>query len=296
MKLYNNRLLAIISILFLLNATEISAKISLDNVVYTAQDSIKVEQFLADAYKEKPENAVLFFARKFIDVPYVAKTLDRDATQERVVVNLTEMDCTTFVETSVALARTFYNNKRTFCDYVEELAALRYDGARIAYEHRNHYFSGWIMWNTERGAVAERQLGSLSVAKQQRILVNYMSLHPNAYPQIKANPSVMQPKIKEMEARVSGGTCYYIPKASLNRSGVIKPSVADGDIIVITTNKKGLDCSHIGFAVWHSDGLHLLNASQIHGRVIDEPMTLYQYMQRHPSQTGIRVVEVKKRK
>ena len=64
------------------------------------------------------------------------------------------------------------------------------------------------------------------------------------------------------------------------------------DNVTIITNKKGLDTTHIGLASWHADGLHLLNASSIHKKVIDEPMTLYTYMQKHPSQIGIRACRV----
>ena len=56
--------------------------------------------------------------------------------------------------------------------------------------------------------------------------------------------------------------------------------------------KKGLDTSHLGFAVWKEGRLHLLNASSIHKKVVLEPMTLRQYMQKHPSQLGVRVVRV----
>ena len=65
------------------------------------------------------------------------------------------------------------------------------------------------------------------------------------------------------------------------------------DIIAIITSKKGLDTSHIGIAVWKTDGLHLLNASSIHRKVIVEPMLLKNYMLKHPSQLGIRVVRLK---
>ena len=58
------------------------------------------------------------------------------------------------------------------------------------------------------------------------------------------------------------------------------------------TRKKGLDTSHLGFAVWKEGRLHLLNASSIHKKVVLEPMTLRQYMQKHPSQLGVRVVRV----
>ena len=74
----------------------------------------------------------------------------------------------------------------------------------------------------------------------------------------------------------------------------MRNAIQDGDIIAITTKKKGLDTSHIGFAIWHLDGLHFINASQIHKKVVEEPMTLYDYMQKHPSQKGIRIVRWKK--
>lgn len=280
------------ALLWLISAMAMAGA-TLDEVDYTPQDSLRVVELLAEAYDEKPQNAVLFFARKFIGVPYVAKTLDRDAMRERLVVNLREMDCTTFVETSVALARTFYNKKRSFGDFVEELTALRYEQGRVAYESRNHYFTGWIMSNTRRGVVAETDLSPLAFAQKQHVEASYMSRHSQNYPQFKANPQLIEP-IKAMEKRVSGGDYSYIPKSDVGRSPQLRPLIGDGDIIVITTSKAGLDCSHIGFAVWRSDGLHLLNASQIHGKVTEEPMTLYNYMKKHPTQTGIRAVRVGK--
>jgi len=290
----NSQFLILNSILaFCLFPAQIMAEDLSHSVCYTPQDSARVVELLAEAEELQPENAVLFFARKFIGVPYVAKTLDRDTEREWLVVNLTEMDCTTFVETAVALARTFYNNKRAFSDFVQELAALRYEQGKVAYESRNHYFTGWIASNTSRGAVAERDLSPFPFAKKQHVEVNYMSRHSKFYPQLVAHPALVQ-AIGEMECRVSGGTYSYVPKTHVGRTAGLKPLIGDGDIIVITTSKAGLDCSHIGFAVWRGDGLHLLNASQIHGKVIEEPMTLYNYMKKHPTQTGIRAVKVEK--
>ena len=48
--------------------------------------------------------ATLAAARYFVGRPYVASTLEREP--ERLVVNLREWDCTTLVESAVALART----------------------------------------------------------------------------------------------------------------------------------------------------------------------------------------------
>jgi hypothetical protein len=80
----------------------------------------------------------------------------------------------------------------------------------------------------------------------------------------------------------------------LNESEKVLKHVKDGDILALVTKKSGLDVSHVGFAEWGKDGkLHLLNASSIHKKVVLEPMTLYQYIQKHPSVLGIRVIRIK---
>ena len=72
--------------------------------------------------------------------------------------------------------------------------------------------------------------------------------------------------------------------------------VRDGDIIAIVTSKRELDTTHLGFAVWHRDGLHLLNASSLeqNGRQVIEPVeTFYHYMMSHPSSIGIRIARIR---
>jgi hypothetical protein len=95
-----------------------------------------------------------------------------------------------------------------------------------------------------------------------------------------------------MEQRVSGAKFRYIPKSLVSNSSLLRKAVRDGDIIAITCKKKGLDIAHLGFAVWQNDGLHLLNASMLHKKVVLEPMTLAQYLQKHPSHTGIRIIRI----
>jgi len=73
----------------------------------------------------------------------------------------------------------------------------------------------------------------------------------------------------------------------------MRQTVKDGDIIAITCNKAGLDIAHLGFAVWRPDGLHLLNASQLHHKVVEEPMTLRNYLSKHSTFTGIRIVRLR---
>ena len=59
------------------------------------------------------------------------------------------------------------------------------------------------------------------------------------------------------------------------------------------TTKAGLDYSHLGFAVWGKDGrLHLLNASSVHHRVVEEPMTLHRYLKERKTSVGIRLLRL----
>ena len=108
---------------------------------------------------------------------------------------------------------------------------------------------------------------------------------------LKAHPE-WKPGIRKLEQSVNGKRYRYVPKGKIANTAVFRNAIHDGDIIAIITNKKGLDTTHIGIASWHKDGLHLLNASSIHKKVIDEPMTLYTYMHKHPVQIGIRVCRV----
>ena len=66
-------------------------------VHYTIEDSIMVEQLLSDAKLHcLDKHYPLYFAHRFKGIPYVGGTLDRFDT-ERLVVNIRELDCTTFV-------------------------------------------------------------------------------------------------------------------------------------------------------------------------------------------------------
>ena len=257
-------------------------------------DSIKICTLLKNA-RQQPADACLplFFAREFLGKPYVAHTLEV-GDKEHLVVNTRELDCTTLVETVTALTKCAYQKKYTYADYRAALQAMRYRNGRIDnYTSRIHYFTEWITQNSKTGLVTEIQQPSPPFMAIQTVSVNYMSQHPQSYKALKAHPEYV-PEIRRMEQRVSGQQFRYIPKARVGRSAELRKVVKDGDIIAITCNKAGLDIAHLGFAVWKNGNLHLLNASQLHHKVVEEPMTLWQYLRQHPSHTGIRIIRINK--
>ena len=234
----------------------------------------------------------LWYAQQLIGTPYVGQTLEVNK-QEQLVVNLRELDCTTFVETALALALTQQQGSTRYEDYCQNLIRIRYRNGKLqGYPSRNHYFTQWIASNEQQGFVKERKTPQ-AISQTQVLDLHYMSLHPQLYPMLK-DDSKAQATIRKYEQEWKGKRVSYIPRTQLNQSRQSALGfIQDGDILAIVTRKDGLDTSHIGFAFWDKDGkLHLLNASQIHKKVILEPMTLYEYMGKHPSQLGIRVVSV----
>ena len=262
---------------------------SLNGISQKESDSVFVERVLCEA----PDSAgTLYFARLFQGRPYVAHTLEVNDVEE-LVVNTRQLDCTTLVENVVALSLCHQQGKRSFNDFCTTLQALRYrHGILDNYPSRLHYFTDWIMDKTEMGIVSEIQMKEAPFTALQTIKVNYMSLHPKAYKALAAHPEFI-PQIVTQEKALTGKTFHYIPKSEVKNTNLLRSVVKDGDILAITCSKPGLDIAHLGFAVWRKDGLHLLNASMIHHKVVEEPMTLRQYLYKHPSDTGIRVVRLK---
>ena len=249
-------------------------------VTYQKTDSVTVCRLLA---KANTTTSTLWFARQFLGVPYVAHTLEVND-KEQLVVNTRELDCTTLVETVTALTLCARQGKKTWNDYLTTLRTLRYRQGKLdGYTSRLHYFSDWIRDKQAMKIVKEIQSPNPPFTAVQRVNVNYMSTHPTAYKALKAQPELL-PVIRKQEQQLTGLKARYIPKSALRRNTkALRQAVHDGDIIAITCNKKGLDIAHLGFAVWKKDGLHLLNASMIHKKVVEESMTFYQYLQKHPS-------------
>jgi len=254
---------------------------------YTRVDSLTIVRLLSEAPGADP----LWLARQLKGRPYVAHTLEVND-HEQLVVNTRQLDCTTLVETVAALAICIKEKKRDFCSFCQVLRVLRYRDGRIdGYPSRLHYFTDWIEDNARMGLVKEVSSEGKPFTAIQTVSVSFMSRHPEAYKALKARPELVK-VIARQEKQLTGRRYRYIPKEAVKDTKALREAVKDGDILAITTSKQGLDIAHLGFAVWRKNGLHLLNASQLHKKVVEEPMTLGQYLAKHPTFTGIRVVRL----
>ena len=237
---------------------------------YSKTDSINIEKWLNESRQiEGTPQLVMFFTEKLKDIPYVAYTLDQNS-EERLVVNTRELDCTTYVENVMALALCASNKMYHFPQFCFALQKIRYVKGQIHYTTRKHYFTTWINDNTSLGLIETVDQPNPPFSATQIVDVDYMSTHPDAYAMLKKHPEWME-DITGMEKEISGMKERYIPSAVVDNSSLLRQFVFDGDIIAIVTKKKGLDISHVGFAKWHKDGLHLMNASMIRKKVVDDP-------------------------
>lgn len=267
------------------NRTSVSPDNVLQHCVYTAKDSAKVVRLLQ---QKVLGNEVLFYARQFKGLPYVASTLEVSE-PEKLVVNLRGLDCTTLVETVLALSMTKRQGSDSFSDYCRNLMKLRYwNGKMDGYLSRLHYFTWWMHNNIDKGIIKEVS-DSKYCTSPLRVNNYYMSKHSEKYKFLKGNARRIA-RIAQLEKQYNENDGTYLPEAKTGYSRKYLGFIHDGDLVAIVTRKAGLDYSHLGFAVWGKDGkLHLLNASSLHHKVVEEPKTLQQYLYNQKSAVGIRV-------
>ena len=274
---------------------------------YEAVDSIFIEQLLADFatdkhgetrnVRESPRpsvvnNDVLYFARKFLGRPYVAHTLELYPDDERLVLNTRELDCTTYGDVGVALTLCSRRGETTFRQFVHQLHSQRYwNGVCDGYPSRIHYFSDWMRDNSRLGFVTEIQSPNPPFTAVQKVKVSYMTEHPQSYVSLKRHPEYL-PVIAAQEKDLTGREYRYIPTAQLADTPELRRTVKDGDIIAITSLTPGLDIAHLGIAVWHDDGLHMIDASSKHKKVVEETITMQQYLRNRRNADGIRIVRL----
>jgi hypothetical protein len=254
------------------------------NIVYEKEDSM----FIEDIAKRYPyENfqtrgdRIISIAKEFIGKKYVAGTLDRHRS-EPLFISSTELDCTTAVELILAMAISKESHFNEICKTLEK---IRYrNGIRDNYSSRLHYISWWINDSAKRNMVREVQTEKHSA--EQLLKLDFMTRHTDSYPQLKNNPTLAD-SIAKYEKDFGSRCIKFIPKHMVKE--LCKSEINNGDIIAIVTNIKGLGVSHLGFAYWNNDVLHMIHASSNKKSIICDPQPLHNYLENSSSSLGIRV-------
>ena len=189
----------------------------------------------------------------FLETPYIVASLE-NGLDEKMVIDLRELDCTTFVENCLALARTVKLGKTDFESFVAELEKIRYrDGIRNKYPSRLHYFSEWISNNHQKGLISE--MPNLNGVKSDKT-INYMSTHPAQYPVLKEHPELV-PSIAIQEKALTAKGFQYFPKENIPN---LYKHLQHGDIIALTSSIEGVDINHVGIILKKGKEFYLLHA------------------------------------
>lgn len=226
---------------------------------------------------------VIEVGKLFLQTPYVAGTLEGNK-KEKLVVNLRELDCTTYLENVVVFSELFSRKNVQTGDFLKELERLRYRNEKLTdYSSRLHYFSDWIYENERKGIVKNRtaEIGGVNYNKS----IHFMSSHVDSYPALKADTSLVA-KIRETEKDINERELFYLPEEQIQS---VEDKIQNGDLIAITTQIKGLDISHVGIAIHVDNRLHLLNASSRQEKVVISDLPLAEMLMKSKYQSGIMV-------
>lgn len=252
---------------------------------------LKFDFAVSHSLAAKPINEVMVeIGRTFIGVDYLANSLEDDG-PEKLIVNLRALDCVTFYENCVTLARCVKMKKTTFNDYMEQLTFLRYrDGKINGYPSRLHYTSDYWFNGEKKGImkVVTKEIFGENNVKEIPKPINFMTTHRSSYKHLKTNDENLA-VIKEQEDEINSRKDHFMPKGNLH---MFQDKVNHGDLIGITTNLPGMDVAHTGVAVRIGGNIHFMHAPITGKKVQITEQPLHEYLAKNGRQTGIIVARV----
>ncbi len=220
---------------------------------------------------------------EFLGTPYKDNTLEGEPEVCRV--NFEGMDCVTFFENSLDLARIIKQDRLDINSLIKEITKTRYRNGYINdYTSRLHYTADWIYENRNNFVINDitRALGG----RKYRFKCNFMSQNFQYYEELKKHPDLIK-TIKAYEDSINSRDYYIIDKANIPK---IEKFLASGDIIAIVTSKPGLDYSHTGLIYKDSLGIpRFLHASSRARKVILDT-TISAYLNKIQSDIGITIL------
>jgi hypothetical protein len=208
-----------------------------------ALDRRRVAQLLSSAKHDRSaERRIDILSRHFLGHAYTPNPLIGSAdTPEVFTASLDGLDCVTYIETVLALARASGAN-----DFVEWLRKIRYDRGRVDWKRRHHYMTQWIRNNQRRGIVRSISVPALPIRSKKRILD-------------------MVPGLGAQQARIR-----YVPKRAVRG---LEPHLKSGDLIFFVSTRARLDVFHAGIIVREGKATRMRHASRSRGSVVEQALS-----------------------
>jgi hypothetical protein len=190
--------------------------------------------------------------------PYVGFTLELSKDHEQCVINLKGLDCVTFFEDSLCMARMIKKGKSSPEDLIAEVQFTRYRGGKLGdFTTRLHYTTDWFVDNEAKGVI-KILAPELPGAQPFTQKVGIMSDHPEHYRQLKAHPELV-PVIRRYEDTINARSLMYLP---MDKLAADEHLLQTGDIIGVCTTEEGIDIGHTGLCIKDAQGIvHFMDAS-----------------------------------
>jgi cell wall-associated NlpC family hydrolase len=181
-------------------------------------------------------------SRHFLGRPYKPNPLIGTAdTPEVFAASLDGFDCVTYIETVVALDRSF-----SVDDFTNWLRKIRYDRGLIQWARRNHYMTSWIRNNVREGIISPLSMPAVPMVSRERILNVVPGLSPR------------RTRLK------------CVPKRSVLR---LQQFLQTGDLIFFASTRKHLDVFHAGIIVRDGKRVLMRHASRSKGFVVEQELS-----------------------
>ncbi|MGC1398785.1 N-acetylmuramoyl-L-alanine amidase-like domain-containing protein [Candidatus Binatus sp.] len=181
-------------------------------------------------------------SRHFLGRPYKSNPLIGTAdTPEVFTASLDGFDCVTYIETVVALYRSF-----SVDDFTNWLRKIRYDRGLIQWARRNHYMTSWIRNNVREGIISPLSMPAVPMVSRERILNVVPGLSPR------------RTRLK------------CVPKRSVLR---LQQFLQTGDLIFFASTRKHLDVFHAGIIVRDGKRVLMRHASRSKGFVVEQELS-----------------------
>lgn len=221
---------------------------------------------------------VIRVARELQGTSYINYSLEVDDRIESPVANLTGMDCWTYYENALAIARMLRYKPGPYRpqDMLQMIEIERYrDGVCTgAYLSRMHQLEEVFYDNQRRGYasnITPRIPGAVRIQRQ----IHEMTVQWKSYRYLRSNPSLLAP-MADIEARVSKLPVYHVPKSAVYNA---EKYLRDGDICAITCTDTSSYTSHVGMIVRINNRAYFTHATSDRDKgrkvIIDRPIADY---------------------
>ena len=179
--------------------------------------------------------------------------------EERLMVSLSHVDCTTVMEDVLALALCYRDGRTTLADLKDYYRRMHYQDGIVSFATRNHYFT-WIMQSAIKEGPDEPVFPFTGVQDMQP---SYMTRNKYLFsPQMDDEKNYEAIALRQQQ----GVRFTYVPRELLNMPqdselGVIR----DGDIMAVVCDQhtwaRGVEIKHLLIAKWISGRLHFYHAT-----------------------------------